>query len=202
MSNPVNLEALKAAMADPVLNWSMEWTPEMFEDGWEDCNHILAAVLNAAPGLIDKLEQLASDNEATDGTDAAHPSYWRGCDATFAAMAEQLRKILDGEDDCTGACQEPWDSLRRRVLGLRQELATAKAAGAAEEVDLLPMSEAPRKGWFTLYTEDTDRLTPVVVIWSKIEQVFVSYYGSWWFKPSDTNIKGWLPLPKIKGGKG
>jgi hypothetical protein len=69
------------------------------------------------------IERLRGDNEATDGTDAAHPSYWRGCDATFAAMSEQLRKILDGEDDCAGVCNEPWDTLRRRVLTLREEVA-------------------------------------------------------------------------------
>jgi hypothetical protein len=96
-----------------------------------------ATLFNGLPekealALIDELEQLRADNQATDGTDAAHPSYWRGCSATFAAMSEQLRKILDGEDDCSGVCQEPWDSLRRRVLDLRQQLATAKAVGAAE----------------------------------------------------------------------
>lgn len=84
-------------------------------------------LIESAPALIAEIERLRGDNEATDGTDAAHPSYWRGCDATFAAMSEQLRKILDGEDDCTGVCQEPWDALRRRVLKLRGEVATARA---------------------------------------------------------------------------
>jgi hypothetical protein len=106
--------------------------------------------------LIAEVERLRSDNKETDGTDYAHPSYWRGSDAAFATMCEQLRKILDGEDDCKGKCQEPWDTLRRRVLALRQEnadyeiafgqqatrianlyveLATAKRVGDAEEKD-------------------------------------------------------------------
>jgi hypothetical protein len=77
--------------------------------------------LTDSRNLIDEVERLRSNNEATDGTDYAHPSYWRGSDAAFAAMCEQLRKILDGEDDCKGVCQEPWDTLRRRVLALYKE---------------------------------------------------------------------------------
>lgn len=69
--------------------------------------------------FIAEIERLCGDNETTDGNDAAHPLYRRGSDATFSAMSEQLRKILDGEDDCSGACQEPWDTLRHRVLRLR-----------------------------------------------------------------------------------
>lgn len=103
-----------------------------FIDDMRKCE-VASDVLEAASDLIAEVERLRSDNIETDGTDFAHPSYWRGCDATFAAMSEQLRKILDGEYDCSGVCQEPWDTLRRRVLALRQELATAKAVGESNE---------------------------------------------------------------------
>jgi hypothetical protein len=123
MSEELNLDNLKKLMAHI--------------DGDSACDHIrcMYALVSACPLLIAEVERLRSNNEVTDGTDYAHPSYWRGSDAAFAAMCEQLRKILDGEDDCSGKCQEPWDTLRRKVLALRQELATAKKIGAAEELE-------------------------------------------------------------------
>ena len=91
--------------------------------------------LTDSRNLIAEVERLRSNNEDADGTDYAHPSYWRGSDAAFAAMCEQLRKILDGEDDCKGKCQEPWDTLRRRVLELvRHQRGIDKVIAFAHEL--------------------------------------------------------------------
>ena len=42
-------------------------------------------------------------------------AYEHGC----AEMMSALRRILDGEDTGQGVANEPWESLRRRVLELR-----------------------------------------------------------------------------------
>ena len=120
MPNNLDLDAIKRDLED------------LSDETYLTVKGARQSLIEAVPDLIAEVERLRSDNEATDGTDYAHPSYWRGSDAAFAAMSEQLRKILDGEDDCKGVCREPWDTLRRRVLALRQELATAKKIAAAE----------------------------------------------------------------------
>lgn len=37
------------------------------------------------------------DNPFWDGTDAAHPAWWRGQERGVDGTCEQIRKILDGE---------------------------------------------------------------------------------------------------------
>jgi hypothetical protein len=60
-----------------------------------------------------------TDDPEYDGTDAAHPAWWRGHDQTVQAMCHQINRILDGKDDGRGTCNEPWESVRRRLLALR-----------------------------------------------------------------------------------
>lgn len=69
------------------------------------CDHILATV--------------HADDAELDGTDAAHPAYWRGTDAGFASMCQQVSELLDGKSS-TGVCAEPWNSLRHRIAALVQ----------------------------------------------------------------------------------
>ena len=57
-----------------------------------------------------------SDNPDCDGTDYAHPAYWRGHDQTVSSLCQQINKILDGQDDGRGVANEPWESVRRRLL--------------------------------------------------------------------------------------
>jgi len=44
---------------------------------------------------------------------------WRGHDHTARVFCDLVTKILDGEDPGGGFNLEPWHSLRRRLLGLR-----------------------------------------------------------------------------------
>ena len=60
------------------------------------------------------------DNPELDGTDAAHPAWWRGHEHTVAAMCQKIHSLLDGKDDGSGVSNDPWESLRRRLLNLIQ----------------------------------------------------------------------------------
>ncbi len=57
----------------------------------------------------------ALDDPEFDGTDFAHPAWWRGHDDTVASMSERVSRILDGLDDGRGTANEPWQSVRTRL---------------------------------------------------------------------------------------
>lgn len=76
-------------------------------------NFLRENVLEAAtqPALIDDPE--------TDGTDFAHPAWWRGQDHALEMICHHVNLILDGKDDGKGENLEgPWRELRRRLLAL------------------------------------------------------------------------------------
>lgn len=66
------------------------------------------------------LEEARKDNEELDGTDAAHPAWWRGNDAGVAQVCAKINAILDGAD-VFGTASEPWESTRRRVAEARRD---------------------------------------------------------------------------------
>lgn len=69
--------------------------------------------------LESELAKLRDQNDpALDGTDGAHPAYWRGCDAAFSSMSQQALEILNGKEP-VGVCQEPWQSIRKHIWELR-----------------------------------------------------------------------------------
>ncbi len=61
------------------------------------------------------------DDTRLDGTQLASPAYWRGQNKAIATMCYMINKILDGRDDGTGIAQEPWESVRRRLLKVVHE---------------------------------------------------------------------------------
>lgn len=54
------------------------------------------------------------DNPEWDGTDAAHPAWWRGEAYGFGELCRAVNETLDGEAP-TGTCGEPWQSTRLRL---------------------------------------------------------------------------------------
>lgn len=58
------------------------------------------------------------DNPEADGTDYAHPAWWRGHFQTVRSLCYKINRLLDGEDNGMGISQEPWESTRRRLLDL------------------------------------------------------------------------------------
>jgi len=59
------------------------------------------------------------DDPELDGTDAAHPAYWRGQDDGVRGVVMRIQRILDGQDDGSGVLgHEDLEKVRRRVLEL------------------------------------------------------------------------------------
>ena len=67
-----------------------------------------------------ELAEARKDNQELDGTDAAHPAWWRGNDAGVAQVCSKINAILDGAD-VFGTAAEPWESTRRRVAEARKD---------------------------------------------------------------------------------
>jgi len=53
-------------------------------------------------------------NIELDGTDYAHPSYWRGHEHAVIVLCKMVNDILDGKEP-TGISKEPWESTRKRI---------------------------------------------------------------------------------------
>ncbi len=62
------------------------------------------------------------DDPEMDCTDGAHPAWWRGQDYGAEAICREVSKILDGTHDVSGTASEPWEAVRRRLLGLVRSL--------------------------------------------------------------------------------
>jgi hypothetical protein len=71
---------------------------------------------NAGPAKEAKANVLKDDPE-WDGTDGAHPAWWRGHDHAVAVICQNLCQILDGAP-FAGVCNEPWESVRKRLAEL------------------------------------------------------------------------------------
>lgn len=72
-------------------------------------------------GLFDTLKDYSPelwDDAELDGTDGAHPAWWRGHEHSVRVMCEMINAILDGKDNGHGVSPEPWESTRRRMLNL------------------------------------------------------------------------------------
>lgn len=67
---------------------------------------------------------VSEDSEDLDGTDFAHPAYWRGQAAGVAGACMRIEEALNG--DIAGTCHEPLRSLRVKVAAL----AATNASGA------------------------------------------------------------------------
>lgn len=78
----------------------------------------------------------APDDPQYDGTDFAHPSWWRGHDHAFQRLCQIVNEILDGKP-IEGTCSEPWESTRKRlantVITMGQLSIAAQASPAGRE---------------------------------------------------------------------
>lgn len=60
-------------------------------------------------------ELRTADNPELDGTDDAHPAFWRGHDQAVRSMCSRIMKILAGKDEGTPTNVEPWASTRKSL---------------------------------------------------------------------------------------
>jgi hypothetical protein len=58
------------------------------------------------------------DNPEADGTDFAHPAWWRGRIQAIHQVCLHVQEVLNGNDDGRGTCGEPWEKVRRQLLEL------------------------------------------------------------------------------------
>ena len=69
--------------------------------------------------LLDEARAAAGDDPLWDGTDAAHPAWWRGNDAGVLATVRIVNEILDGKRSGPAHYGSPeLTDLHRRLLAL------------------------------------------------------------------------------------
>ncbi len=78
----------------------------------------LETYLEASTEQVRELED--KNCEELDGTDGAHPAWWRGHEHTTLSFCQLVNRILDGQDEGRGFNCEPWGALRQRLLGLKK----------------------------------------------------------------------------------
>lgn len=106
------------------------------------------------------------DDPETDGTDFAHPAWWRGEKHGAHSICRGVNEVLDGEPAGAGVAGEPWEGMRRRLRARLEEtggvitlIKTAEQYSAAlAELSLL-VDRDPAAG-----TPDSDRLELLAVL--------------------------------------
>ncbi len=123
-----------AAIVKTALKKSNAWRgdPDDSFCGWEEnttqLEDALAALLRHIAALEARTPAPADDPEM-DGTDFAHPAWWRGHDHTTAMFCHAVNEILDGKDDGVGVKAEgPLLDTRKRLLALMGKPAHALPA--------------------------------------------------------------------------
>jgi hypothetical protein len=55
-----------------------------------------------------------------DATDVAHPAWWRGHDYAVLGVCYKIKELLDGKT-VGGKANEPWETIRQRIVALQAE---------------------------------------------------------------------------------
>ncbi len=74
---------------------------------------------DAAEALLANLNE--RNDTQWDGTDAAHPAYWRGEKASGHQFCRLIENILSGKNKCTGRMYEPIEKMRDSVFALKTQ---------------------------------------------------------------------------------
>lgn len=83
--------------------------------------------------IRERIESWPDDPEC-DGTDAAHPAYWRGHDHAVAVLCQKVAEILDGKDDGKGIASQPWEPVRLRKKWAGVFVVARGDSGVVEEL--------------------------------------------------------------------
>lgn len=112
-------------------------TEAMLDAGFEAYNRHDGSFWQTYRAMIEAARQsptegheaaVVGDHPDADGTDAAHPAWWRGHEHTAAVFCQKVNELLDGSDDGRGVSNDPWERTRRRLLKLVQALRDLTAA--------------------------------------------------------------------------
>lgn len=81
--------------------------------------------------MSDDKSGCAHDDPEADGTDYAHPAWWRGQQDGVAGAAMRWREALEKPIPAAGVMHEPLETLRRDTERLRERLRLAEEVIAA-----------------------------------------------------------------------
>jgi hypothetical protein len=142
---------------------------------WYDRDGSVGGASEAIEALRDAVtppSPAVADDPKMDGTDAAHPAWWRGHDNGVIGAVASVARVLD-TGEVTGTCGEPLQSLRARVANLvRPAVADGELAELRRKADAVAeFWEAVECGQFdrgiTFHEEDGDRVAVEVVAFAK-----------------------------------
>lgn len=85
-----------------------------------------------------------ADDPVMDGTDFAHPAWWRGHEYSFTRSCKEINDILDGTKANVGTSVQPWQQLRQRLYDIRAML------GIAERVVFSLPKCLNRSQWYSI----------------------------------------------------
>lgn len=68
-----------------------------------------------------------SNTVEVDGTDAAHPAYWRGHDDSCALGCSLVAELCASPKGDAGVSMQPWQAAREAIIALRTERDALKA---------------------------------------------------------------------------
>lgn len=69
------------------------------------------------------------DDPELDGTEYAHPAYWRGYDDAVVSFCKRVNTILSGEYNEAGVSHEPWESTKRILISVEKLMKTLEKKG-------------------------------------------------------------------------
>ncbi len=72
--------------------------------------------------VVEALRYQAVNNDDCDGTDAAHPAYWRGSDSACASMAIKFLKLATSDECDAGVFgSQELQKAKEAIIELRKE---------------------------------------------------------------------------------
>jgi hypothetical protein len=102
-------------MKQPPSEDAMELAIKLFPTAGDDDLDVYATQIDAFAAR----KVAEADDPQWDGTDAAHPAWWRGNDRGCRFVTQRLTDALDGKDDGAGWIgYPPLEALRRRLLAI------------------------------------------------------------------------------------
>lgn len=116
----MNLEAKLAAKNLACLDIGLYQNPGRDDEFIRYGYVVSKAYLSEHPDDEHDMGLLIPDNPYMDGTDAAHPAWWRGNERGVQVACEFLNIVLDGKDNGSGTMGgKELEALRRRLLAMK-----------------------------------------------------------------------------------